>query len=174
MKRFALVVLLAASCASAPPAQPPDWTAIPPGVVEALCAKLRSEAISSDSAIAIVGTTEPLITPASIRSLGESYGRGMGVLPLAAPASEAPLPVTVASSSSCTWMHIDRLDTEHHVDVMVVQISRPVINPYAPAEAGLFARFTVGGRDAQWYWIPIAERKGRWLVGYVIPLATRE
>lgn len=168
-----LTLVCAGSCASAPPATLPDWTALPPGIVDAFCAKLRGEAISSEAAIAIVGTTEALVTPASLRGLAQAYGGGGSAMPMSLGAESTPLPVTVPAGA-CTWKVVTAADLARRPDEMVVQLSNPIINPFSRSEAGVFARFSVGGADAQWYWIPLAERNGRWLVGSVVPLALRE
>lgn len=168
-----LALLGATSCASAPPARLPEWTALPPGIVEAFCGKLRSEAISSETAIAIVGTTESLVTPASLRALAQEYGGAGIAIPMSLGTEAAPLPLT-APAGACNWRVVTAADVARRTDEMVVQLSSPIINPFLRSEAGVFARFSVSGGDAQWYWIPLAERSGHWLVGHIHPLALRE
>lgn len=177
MKRIAVVLsLFLFGCASAPrkPTTPPDWTEIPPSIAEALCAKLRSEAISSDATIDLVKTTQPLVTPSSIHSLGTIYpSKGSSaVLAAAVAASQQRLPIST-SGASCHWRPIETSEARKH-DEMLLQLSAPFVNPYAPGEAGLFARLTLGGHDAQWYWVPLAQRKGVWAIGFVLPMDLHE
>lgn len=174
MMRTAIVplLLLAMACASAPPAKAPPWTAIPPGIVNAICERLATERAATDSTVAIVVKTEPLISGAALRALGHEYKRSAPI-PVDLAASALPMPVTL-EGASCGWRPIESIDPARHVATPVVQLSRPIVNPFQRTEAGVFARFSIGGRDAQWYWIPLAERKGQWLVGYVMPLAVME
>ena len=181
MKRIAVVLsltvsLMMAGCASVPrkPTTPPDWTEIPPSIAEALCAKLRSEAISSEATIGMVKTTQPLVTPSSIHSLGTIYpAKGSSaVVADAVTAGQRRLPVNL-TGSSCRWRAIETADTRSR-DEMLLQLSAPFVNPFAPSEAGLFARLTLAGHDAQWYWVPLAQRKGVWAIGYVLPMDLHE
>ena len=173
LRGFIALLPLLSGCASAPPARLPEWDALPPGIAEAFCGKLRSEAVSSEAAIAVVETTEPLITAASLRALAQAYGSGGSVMPMSLDFSAPSLPVTL-SSGSCNWKKITSAEIAKYSDEMTVQFSRPIVNPFGKSESGVFVRFSVGGGDPQWYWLPIAERQGRWLVGYISPLALRE
>ncbi|HET7710979.1 MAG TPA: hypothetical protein VFL80_03535 [Thermoanaerobaculia bacterium] len=118
-------------------------------------------------------TTEPLITAASLRALAQAYGTDGSVMPMSLDLSASPMPVTLGSGS-CNWKKITASQIAKYSDEMTVQFSRPMVNPFGKAESGVFVRFSIGGGDPQWYWLPIAERQGRWLVGYISPLALRE
>jgi hypothetical protein len=175
VKRIAVLLsLLLAGCATKPPTTAPDWTELPPSIAEALCAKMRSEAVSSEATISVLKTTQPLVTPASIHSLGTIYpavGKA-AIVADAVIAGQKRLPINLAGTS-CQWKPIDAVDTRSH-DEMILQVSAPFVNPYARTEAGLFARLTLGGHDAQWYWVPLAQRKGVWAIGFVLPLDLHE
>ena len=53
---------------------PPQWTQVPPVVLDAFCTKLRNEGVSPDT-IFVVKTTQPLVTGASLGSVGHLYGK---------------------------------------------------------------------------------------------------
>jgi len=171
-----LLSLFLAGCASVPrqPTTAPDWTELPPSITEALCAKLRSEALSSEATIDLVKTTQPLVTPSSLQSLATIYpSKGKSaVVADAVVAGQRQLPINVGGGS-CRWRPIDTMDAGSH-DNHVLQLSAPFVNPFAPSEAGLFARLTLGGHDAQWYWVPLAQRKGVWAIGFVLPMDLHE
>lgn len=176
MKRLAVLLslLLLFACASAPPTTAPEWGELPPSIAESLCAKMRAEAVSSDATIAILKMTQPLVTPSSIHSLGTIYG-GKGSAAIAADAvvaGQKRIPINL-TGTTCRWKPIDVVDARVH-DEMVLQLSAPFVNPFAKSEAGLFARLTLGGHDAQWYWVPLAQRKGVWAIGIVLPLDLHE
>jgi hypothetical protein len=168
---------LAVSCAHAPavPFTAPPWTEVPASVSEAMCGRLRNEAISPEATIVLVRTTQPLVSASSIRSLGHAYTvETNGASPAAAIGpSLQPLPIGTIEGS-CAWQLVDRLDPRTTVDTMVLQLSTPFVNPFARHEAGMLARFSIGGQASQWYWIPLGERKGQWAIGYILPLDMHE
>ncbi len=169
----ATALLLLAACASPPPATAPDWQQLPPLISEAICGRLRAEAISTSNPILIVKTTEPIITGPSVRSVAHLYFKDTEASTLAAALSTGePMPVLLGSS--CAWEPIERLNARKHADRLVLQLSKPFVNPFARSEAGVLARLSIGGHDAQWYWIPLAQRKGRWLIGTVLPMDLHE
>ncbi len=172
---FAMLLL---GCASKPkvPMTPPPWTTAPSAVVDAFCGKLRGEAMASDAPMAIVSTTQPLVSGASLRSLAHLYGKDAELSAAAqmVGASLQPLPIDIANARTCAWTPIEKIDPVRHVDLMVVELSSPFVNPFARNEAGLFARLSLGGRDSQWYWIPLAQRNGVWAIGNVFALDMHE
>jgi hypothetical protein len=176
MKRIAAItLLLAIRCATAPPATPPQWTEVPPSILNALCARLRTEGVSSESQVAIVNQTQPIITANSMLALGRQYAKGGNATGMADALNQAlaPLPVST-TGASCAWTPIAHLDPRRDHERMVVQLSAPFVNPFQRSEAGLFARFSVGGQAPQWYWIPLAEAKGQWMIGGIMPLDLHE
>lgn len=170
-----LLALAILGCASSappkPPPKPPDWAVVPSVVLEAVCAKLRSEAVSTDAPIRVVTTTQPLTSPASLTALANLFFKQGGSVQLAmdAVAAKAALPLTMPTGS-CTFQPITKLDRRRDVDAMVLELSPPFVNPYVKTESGLFARLSIGGRDAQWYWMPLAEHKGHWAMGMISAL----
>ncbi len=169
---FALLSLLAVSCASAPPAGPdaPEWDAIPPAIAEGLCGRLKMDALASGP-VTIVKVTQPL---ASARTLGALAGvskprarRGGSQPP--APVNRA-IPVAVVNGT-CNWTSIDVRDVPKHQDEMLVELSAPLPNPYTAGEAGLFARITLGGEHPSWYWIPLIWTGNGWTSRLPLPLS---
>lgn len=177
MKTLLPALLLLAACATAvPPAKTPDWTEVPAPILNAFCSRLRNDAISRESQISVVKTTQPIVTASSLRSLGEAYFKIGDTVMLAEAlnASLKPLPLNIAKGGSCTWKPIDHLDPKRDHEVLVLELSAPFVNPFVRGESGLFARISAGGQGSQWYWIPVAERNGQWAVGGVMPLELHE
>jgi hypothetical protein len=165
----ALLAIALASCATRPstPLAAPD--SVSPAVLEGLCGRLRIDAIASAAGpLAIVSETRPLATQQSMSALAMTARGRVKTNRLAASAVEAnrALPVTV-QSGQCTWRAVTPAQLERHRDEMLVELSAPAINPFAPKEAGLFARVTVGGEGASWYWISLYPYGDQWAVGNV-------
>jgi hypothetical protein len=176
-KRHTLIALLFASCATtpAPPTLPPTWTAVPGVVLDAFCAKLQREGISPETTV-VVGTTQPLVSGASLRSVAHLYGKDaeVGQFAQALNAAITPLPLALKDAAGCKWKTIAKLDPIRNVDQMVVEMSAPIPNPFQRNEAGVLARMSLGGHDAQWYWVPLGQRNGVWAIGIVLPMDMRE
>ena len=173
---FAMASLfLVAGCASKPPINPPTWTEVPAVVTDAMCGRLRGEAISGDATIAIVQTTQPLVSQRSLQSLGAMYNRAGNPSAIMQSMASLSQPLPVRITEQCHWKPITTINPDAH-DEMVLQLSSPFVNPFAPQEAGVFARLSLAGRDAQWYWVPMAQRKGQgpWLIGMVLPMDLHE
>jgi hypothetical protein len=79
------------------------------------------------------------------------------------------LPITT-EGATCRWRPIKVAQADALQDEMIVELSAPSINPFAPKTGGLFARVTVGGQGASWYWITLFPSNGRWVVGPVYVL----
>jgi hypothetical protein len=166
-------LLFLVSCA-APPAAPvaaPDWTAVPPAVLDTLCARLQMDAIATGAPLALVSTTRPLATPQSLSALALTAKRrpknnraAVSVMDL-----NRSLPVT-SEGATCAWRPVAASQVGRVHDEMLVELSAPSLNPYAPKTGGLFARVTVGGQGAAWYWITLFPAQGRWMVGPVYVL----
>lgn len=169
-----MMSLLLAACASnKPPIEPPVWLEVPAVVTDAMCGRLRGEAISGDATIAIVQTTQPLVSIRSMQALGAMYNRAGNPSALSQSMSALQQPLPVRVTEQCRWRPITAVNPEAH-DEMVLQLSAPFVNPFAPQEAGVLARLSLAGRDAQWYWVPMAQRKGTWLIGIVLPMDLHE
>lgn len=171
-KAIAAILLLVA-CAASPPPQltAPDWSSVPSGVLDAFCARLQMDAIATGSPLTLVSTTRPLANPQSLNALA-LVARGRVKTDRVAMSSaelNRPLPIT-AEGATCRWRTIAASQLEAHFDEMVVELSAPAINPFAPKTGGMFARVTVGGEGASWYWITLVPRGDRWAVGPVYVL----
>ena len=173
MKKLVFVLFLV-SCASQskPPVEAPQWTSIPPVVLDALCARLQMDAISTGAPLALVSTTRPLATPPSLSALALTARGGRPKRDHAARSAaelNRTLPIT-HDGSTCRWRPVKPAQIESLHDEMIVELSAPSLHPYAPKSGGLFARVTVGGQGASWYWITLVPGNGRWAVGPVYVL----
>ncbi len=165
--RFVLCALLVTACASQPkppPLSAPEWDAVPVGVLDVFCTRLKMDAIASGAPLAIVATTRPLATAEAISALAR-LGRGRARIQAAAAMQDGNrrLPVTTAGSS-CAWRPVEESQTDRVRDEMLVELSAPMIHPFLPKQAGLFARATVGGEGASWYWISLVPYGEGWRV----------
>ncbi|MFP5247963.1 MAG: hypothetical protein ACLGH0_14815 [Thermoanaerobaculia bacterium] len=156
-----LAVLLLSACASAPPITTPEWDSVPPHVVEALCRRLRMDAVATGE-LTIVRVTQPLATPDLLTALGLVSPRGSESNE-PAPVVQRAIPIAT-TPASCKWNPVDVRDIDRHHDAMLVELSSPIVNPYVPSEAGLFARVSLGGEADAWYWIPVVPTERGWVV----------
>ena len=173
MKKIVLLVLLAA-CATQPPKPQltaPDWPSVPPGILDAFCVRLQMDAIATGAPLALVSTTRPLANPQSFEALARlSRGRvKTSRVPMSAEELNRSLPI-VSEGSSCGWSAFAASQLDAHRDEMIVELSAPAINPFEPKTGGMFARVTVGGQGASWYWITLIPRSEGWAVGPVFVL----
>ena len=169
---LATLALFVVSCATQPAGPAPALTApdnVPPAVLEALCGRLRMDAIASSAPLTIVNVTRPLATQASMTSLGLTARGKLKANRVSASALEANREIAFATdgTASCRWNAIAPAQLAGHHDEMVVELSAPALNPFAPREGGLFARVTVGGEGASWYWVTLVPYGGQWAVGRV-------
>ncbi|HET7437668.1 MAG TPA: hypothetical protein VFN10_23385 [Thermoanaerobaculia bacterium] len=165
------IALLAAACSSSSllPAVPaPQWDVVPAGVVDALCSRLRADAVASGT-IAIVSTTQPLATNESLGALGHATQKRADAMRAAEALRTGgkAIPLTI-HQGSCDWQPLAA--PSHQADQLVVELSAPIPNPFANQESGMFARVSLAGDSATWYWIPLGSRGGVWAVGNIMPL----
>jgi hypothetical protein len=171
--RIAFAVLLLAACAASDP-QPiaaPEWDAMPGGVVDALCQRLQAEGIASGAPIAVVKTTQPIVSMPALVALSATSKRRASAERAAEALRQTQKALPLELSGSCAWQPLDRLDPQHDFDLMAVELSAPMVNPFEPREAGLFARVSLGGQHPSWYWISLVPRGGGWVVGSIGALA---
>jgi hypothetical protein len=176
-RRFAVLfaAVLLSSCASAPPAQMPNWTTIPRAVLDSFCGEAHAQGLGRETPINVVKTTQP-VSPAAITALGE---RSMLALHNSADVSQQlnaalpSLPVEVPADG-CPWNPTAKLDARRDADVMVVQITAPFVNPFDRREAGLLLRLSLGGQSGLWFWLPVAQRGERWVAGRLMPLGAQD
>lgn len=177
-----LATIFTTSCASsdATPFAPPPWTDLPMTVAEAVCLRARGEAISHDAPIAAINITQPgIVNGSSIYSLAHAFGASVSnpvqlADSLRSATTSMPVTFPMAGMGSCTFRPIEPADQHRVTDVMLLQLSSPIANPFTKKEAGVLARLSLGNRNAMWYWVPLAERKGRWLIGTAIPMDLHE
>jgi hypothetical protein len=179
-RTLAIAALLLGACATAKkPAPPINWTEVPAAALDAICTNsIRGEGIGRQTPIFVVDHTQALITPPALGALRRAFfsKTGEGINEGAAQAerirSEVQMvPVNLpTASASCTWRAMTRYDAAQDYDKMILQLSTPFRNPYAKDEYGLFARLSVGGQAAQWYWVPLQQIEEKLLVGHVISL----
>lgn len=177
------LAFLLASCASRPPATPfaaPVWDQLPSTVAEAVCVRARGEALSQSAPIAAIDVTQPaIVNGSSIASLSHAYSAGISnpvqlAETLRSATSSMPVLFPMSGAGSCTFRPIEPSEQRRVTDVLLLQLSSPIVNPFAKKEAGVLARLSLGNRDAMWYWVPMAERKGKWLIGNALPMDLHE
>ena len=163
------------SSSQAPKSVVPQWTAVPPKVLEAVCARLRGEGIAREEAIRVITMTQPLIMPDSITALAElSAGHAHVNRQALQDVVPGPMPITITPLPGCRFVGIEHYQRARDSDHLVLQLSSPFANPFARGESGLFARLTIGDQAAQWYWVPLLARGEQVAVGTVMPLAIHE
>ena len=168
--RIALVSLLLVACASQQPPPPlaPDWNVIPQGILETFCLRLKAEGVAEGAPVAIVSTTQPIASPATIAALAGPAPKkaDMQVAAEALRASQRVIPLTL-SESRCSWIAIDSAKAYRRPDQMIVELSAPAANPFRKGQAGIFVRVSLAGEHGQWYWISLLPRASGWVVGNI-------
>jgi hypothetical protein len=180
MKRIAIVLLLMTGCATAPPPAPPrlpQWTVMPATVLDAFCSGFRDEGISSATTINLVKSAQPMLLSApSMEALSNlSFYRGQLDPARAAAnavAGATELPITIPQG--CAWRVIAPNTGPKYMDTMTLELSPPIVNPYTRNAAGLFARLTLAGEAATWYWLPLIPRGESWVTGRMTVLPYRQ
>ena len=180
MKRIAIVLLLMTGCATAPAPPPPrlpQWTAIPATVLDSFCSGFRDEGISSATTINLVKTAQPmLISAPSMEALSNSFFYHGQLDPARAAASAGAgateLPITIPQG--CAWRVIAPNTGAKYMDTMTLELSPTIVNPYSRNSAGLFARLTLAGESATWYWLPLIPRGESWVAGRLTVLPFRQ
>jgi hypothetical protein len=97
------------------------------------------------SEIRTFSVTQPLITPAILQGLAEAAFFQGKPKNTTTDISNTPIPVEVPAGSCI-----------------------------AGGNLGIVARVSLGEEATVWYWVPMAERAGKWFAGKPIPLAIRE
>ncbi|HEV3484836.1 MAG TPA: hypothetical protein VG106_05470 [Vicinamibacterales bacterium] len=169
----ALVLLFTISCASSPPPLvAPEWNAIPLGVVDALCLRLKAEGLASGARVTVVNTTQPIATARTIAALSGPAPRKVSgeQVTTALRGAQKTIPLTLGGGA-CAWRAIDAAAIGKHVDEMVVEMSAPLANPFHPGAAGVFVRVSLGGEHASWYWVSLIPQQGGWSVGFIQALS---
>jgi len=179
-------VALSLSCRTAPAVierEPFTWSSIPSGVLDVLCASsIRNEGIGRQTTINVVPRSQSLVSTASLVGLRRAYfvkpGKGLANTPQIAQSIAGGLtsiPIEVpAAGRSCNWATLEHFDRARDNDKMILQISAPFANPYSKTEWGAFARLTVGGEAATWFWVPMRTKDGVVAIGHAMELDVEE
>ncbi|HEX2836468.1 MAG TPA: hypothetical protein VHW00_25910 [Thermoanaerobaculia bacterium] len=164
MKRIAaLLLLLLAACAShQPPLVAPAWDAVPAGITDFLCNRLKGDHFAEE--LVIVKITQPLADANALRALFPMRNRPYEVT---VPPTRA---IPVELGSACNWTAIDAAQRNHHHDSVLVELSAPLLNPADPGAAGLFARVSTGGAS-EWYWIGLRPQGQTWALAGIAPVS---
>ncbi len=174
MRRFLLFCLLPSalclllSCASTPPPLvAPEWNAIPAGVIDTFCLRLRAEGLA-EGPVTIVNTTQRIATMRHLTALAGP--RPSKVDPQRAAealhGAQRTIPVML-TQSECRWVAVDAANAYRRHDQMIMELSAPMANPFEPGTAGIFVRVSVAGEHGSWYWISLIPRGGDWVVGFI-------
>lgn len=167
MRRLIVLALLFTACASSeqPPLTAPNWDVLPARVVEALCVRLKMDAIATGRTT-IVQVTQPLVTPQNLIALaGSTTPRGAKRRAQAAVVNRA-IPIELGRGS-CAWQPIDVRDIDRHSDAMLVELSAPILHPYNAKEAGVIARVSLGNEHQSLYWISMVPHGDNWAIRFV-------
>ena len=168
----AFVSLLFFACATTDkPLAAPEWETIPLGVVDAFCQRLQAEGLGVGGTMAIISTTQPIATMNALAAVGGPSPRRVTGERAAAALRGGQKSIPITLGGNCAWTAVDPQGADRWRDLMLVELSAPVANPFAPGQAGLFARVTLNAQNASWYWITLAPRPGGWAVGYIQALA---
>jgi len=175
------ILLFLASGATAaktpPPPRVPQWTTVPPAVLESLCAEFRDEGISTSTTINIVKMAQPaLITPYSMQALATTFFYRGSVDPsrAAADATASTTELPIAIPTGCAWRGIAPQTASRYIDTMTLEISPPIANPFERNTAGLFARMALADESPTWYWLPLVPRGETWAAGRLTTLLYRQ
>ncbi len=136
-----------------------------------MCGLLTSEGMTSE--IRVVKVTRPLITAATLQALADAAFYGGRSSGSAAEAGNTAVSVELPPKS-CIARSIDTLDPRRDRDVMVIQFSAPLANPFERGHLGVVVRLSLGDEAPTWYWIPISARAGNWVAGLPSSLAVRQ
>jgi hypothetical protein len=171
MRKLLPLVLLALSCASKPAPVPPEpWTSVPARALETLCASaVHGDGIGRETAVGVMAESQPLVTEDSLRALASAYFAQKVVQRLEAP---PVVPVTIPTTG-CAWKAVGPGNPLAR-DQYLLELSAPVANPFARNQSGVFARLSLGGQAAFWYWVPLMRRNGRVMSGPALPLNIRD
>ena len=174
---FTLFFLACASSSTPAPPRAPQWNAIPASILDSFCSSLRDEGISSATTVNIVKTAQPsLITPLTMQALSDSffYHGPLDSSRAAAAATSTAAEIPIAIPTTCAWRGIAPNTATRYSDTMTLEISPPIVNPFARNAAGLFARIALAGESPTWYWLPLIQRGETWTAGRLTVLPYRQ
>lgn len=174
---FTVLFLACASAPTPPPPHLPQWNAMPAAVLDSFCANFRDEGISMSTTINVVKTTQmSLITPLTMQSLSDSvfYHGPLDSSRAAAAATATANEIPITIPQTCAWRGIAPNTATRYIDTMTLELSPPIINPFARNTAGMFARIALAGEAPTWYWLPLVPRGETWTAGRLTLLPYRQ
>lgn len=165
----------ALGCSSAPPPPAPPLTAVPPGVVEAMCTRIHDEGIARETTVDLVRTTRPLVTQQSLQAIADAafFTGHIDVAAVEAAYAVNNHPLPVPAGAGCSWNAVDAAARRSH-DTMTLELSAPFRAPFGNHVPGVLARLALGEESATWYWIPLTNRNGTWIASLSMPLSMHE
>ena len=162
------LLTFAFSCATKPePLVAPSWDAIPVGVVDTFCLRLKAEGLA-EGRVAVVNVTQPIASVKALAALAGPMPRKLD----AARAAEAlrganrAIPLTLRQGE-CEWVAVDVQNAYKRADQMILEMSAPMANPFEKGQAGIFVRVSLAGEHGSWYWISLIPQGGGWVVGFI-------
>jgi hypothetical protein len=167
--RVLAIVAMLGGCYSASdqPLAAPDWDTVPAGVLNALCQRLKMDGTVGAGDVVVLNKTQPIASTHALAVLGSNEANKPTIERASQALQFGLKTLAVEVDPTCGWTAADAVDLRRHSDVVIVEISAPVANPYVPPQAGIFARVSVGGDNASWYWISLVPIGGGWAVGTV-------
>jgi len=171
------VVIGCASSSTPPPPRLPQWSTMPASILDSFCSSLRDEGISSATTVNVVKTAQPsLITPLTMQALSESsfYHGPLDSSRAAAAATSTAAEIPLVIPTTCAWRGIAPNTATRYTDTMTLELSPPIVNPFARNAAGLFARIALAGESPTWYWLPLIPRGETWTTGRLTLLPYRQ
>ena len=160
--------LLLASCASQPePLVAPEWDAIPAGVIDTFCLRLKAEGLA-EGPVTVVNKTQRIVTMRHLAALAGPRPKKLDPQRAAEAlqGAQRSIPLTL-TQSECRWTAVDAANAYKRADQMIMEMSSPMANPFQPGQAGIFARVSLAGEHGQWYWISLVPHDGGWAVGFI-------
>ncbi len=162
--------------------QPPELVGVPDVVFSALCETFsRVEGFDDQVPTVVLAATRPLYQTFALRVLhnagkltpdelqkdedrDQELRRSFRAQPVHLP----------QPGSACRWSSSNKTAAEYFgTSTLVLELSNPVEDPFAEGfepRLGLFARYSIGGQAATWYWIALEPSGVDWRVAVVFEL----
>lgn len=171
MRKLLLIALVAACASNKRPVGPP-LTQVPSVAVDSMCARLRAEGLSAE--LVVMDRSRPILTPASLYGLGEISVQN------ARPSPESLKPLTmlpavaVEKPQTCAARFVGAKEAARVFDIMTLEFSAPIENPYVKRQMGTLVRMSLGGESATWYWVALTYYKDRWVASMPASVSVME
>lgn len=162
--------------------QPSEGTGVPDAVFSALCETFtRVEGFDDAVPTVVLPATKPLYQTFALRVLHNAGKLTPDELQLDENRDQElrrsfraqPVPVP-QPGSACRWSSSNQAAAEYFgTRTLILELSNPVEDPFADGlepRVGLFARHSIGGQAAAWYWIALEPSGVGWRVAGVFEL----